>query len=38
MISLNFDNAIYQAIALFIKSSVILEWEPILSNSEMYIV
>ena len=32
--SLNFDNAMYQAIAIFEKRSGFLEWELISSNSE----
>ena len=36
--SQNFDNAIYQAIAIFQKNSGLTEWEPISSNSEKYIV
>ena len=36
--SLNFDNALYQIIAIFQKSSGSLEWEPIVSNGEWYIV
>ena len=38
MIALNVGNAIYQTVAIFQKSSGFLEWEPILSNSERYII
>ena len=38
MKSLNFDNAMYQTNAIFQKSSGFLEWEPISSSSEKYIV
>ena len=36
--SLNIDSAIYQTIAGFQKSFGFLEWEPISSNSQGYIV
>ena len=37
-ITLIFDNTIYQTIAIFPESSGFLEWEPVSSNSERYIV
>ena len=38
VILLNFDNIMYQIIAIFQKSSGLLGWELISSNSEKYIV